>query len=99
MGAKPSKPLSHSPQVNGGNYDTEKLLGKDIVDKIRLRTTDVNTEQAFQQFQSTKFAKRLKMDAEVGDCVSWNDIPKLFAQPPATEACKLAQKYFKLLVK
>lgn len=96
MGAKPSKPTPSVPLER--NYDAEKQLGKDIVDKIKLKTSTSDATQ-FQQFKSTKFAKRLEMDAQTEGTVSWTDLPALFSQPATTEARKLVQKCFKLVTK
>lgn len=96
MGNKPSKPTtSHSTPSSIPDYSAEQKLGKDIVDRIQLKTQDAQGH--FQQLKSTKFYRRQQLDKETENTVSWPQIPELFAQPATNEARKLVQKYFRLI--
>ncbi len=98
MGTKLSKPSIIHEAIVEKSYEAEKQLGRDIIYKISLKTTNPGHKE-FQQFKDTKFAKRLEMDSQTEGTVDWTDIPNLFSQPPTTEARKIVQKCFKLLAK
>ena len=99
MGAKASKPVVEVVKRATPEYSLEKNLGRDIVDKIKLKTSDVNEKDSFQKLQSTGLYKRQQMDKMTEGTVSWSDVPKLFSEPANSEARKRVQKHFKLISK